>query len=60
MHYFCFPPSGSVTGAIMDLLRPLAANEETVTIQDEILSSLRQILQQKKDEGARPPSQEEQ
>ena len=31
----------------MDLLRPLAANEETVAIQDEILRSLRQILQQK-------------
>jgi hypothetical protein len=33
---------------IMDLLRPLAANEETVAIQDELLRSLRQILQQKK------------
>ena len=44
----------------MDLLRPLAANEETVAIQDEILNSLRQILQQKKDEGTLPPSQEEQ
>jgi hypothetical protein len=31
----------------MDLPRPLAANEETVTIQDEILHSLRQILRQK-------------
>ena len=33
---------------VMDLLRPLAANEETVAIQDELLRSLRQILRQKK------------
>ena len=45
---------------IMELLRPLAANEETVAIQDEILHSLRQILRQKKDKGALQPSQEEQ
>ena len=41
-------------------LNGLAANEETVALQDEILNSLRQILRQKKDEGALPPSQEEQ
>jgi hypothetical protein len=31
----------------MELLRPLAANKETVALQDEILHSLRQILRQK-------------
>jgi hypothetical protein len=36
---------------IMDLLRPLAANEEVVAIQDGILRSLRQILQQKKEKA---------
>ncbi len=44
---FCYSSSGSVTGTSMDLLRPLAANEETVALQDEILRSLRQILRQK-------------
>ncbi|MDY6875653.1 MAG: hypothetical protein SWK90_05570 [Chloroflexota bacterium] len=37
---------------IMELLRPLAANEETVAIQDGILRSLHQTLQQKKAECA--------
>jgi hypothetical protein len=40
---------------IMDLLRPLAADEGTIAIQDEILRSLRQILRQKAD-STLPPS----
>jgi len=43
---FCYSSFGSVTGASMDLLRPLATNEEMVALQDEILHSLRQILRQ--------------
>jgi hypothetical protein len=38
---------------IMDLLRPLAANEEAVAIQDEILGTLYQILRDKA-EGTLP------
>jgi hypothetical protein len=33
----------------MELLRPLAANQDTVAIQDEILRSLRQMLRQKQE-----------
>jgi hypothetical protein len=40
---------------IMELLRPLAANQETIATQDEILRSLRQILRQKT-EGVLPPA----
>ncbi|MBL7064911.1 MAG: hypothetical protein ISS49_12000 [Anaerolineae bacterium] len=36
---------------IMELLRPLAANEEVIATQDEILRSLRQILRQKGEES---------
>jgi hypothetical protein len=40
---------------IMDLLRPLAADEETIATQDGILRSLHQILRQKA-EGTVPPA----
>jgi hypothetical protein len=33
----------------MELLRPLAANQDTIAIQDEILRSLRQMLRQKQE-----------
>ena len=40
---------------IMELLRPLAADEETIALQDEIVRSMRQMLQQKA-EGNLPPA----
>jgi hypothetical protein len=40
---------------IMDLLRPLAANEEALAIQDEILRALHQMLRDKA-EGTLPPA----
>lgn len=40
---------------IMTLLRPLAADEETIANQDRILDGMRRILQQKAD-GTLPPS----